>query len=82
MPLSAEISNKLVASLIRRKVRQQLNEVLADLKREYGTQFEHAELHEIAMETLKIMRDSSVEFIDDMEKRFKSGEVFRGSGGH
>lgn len=78
MALSNAISGKLVRALIRKKVRQQLNEILADLKREFSGSLEKQELHEIAMETLSMMREFSNEFVEDMEKRYKSGEAFKG----
>jgi len=71
MPFTPETSSKLVRLLVRKQVRNKLNDVLSDLKREFGDSLQPTELNEVALGTVEMMREFSAEFCDDMRKRFE-----------
>lgn len=75
VPLNGSLASRLVAQLIKRGVRQKLNDVLSELKREFGGTLNKDELYEVGMHSLDLMLVATDEFVDDMKRKLERNRL-------
>ncbi|HEY4483208.1 MAG TPA: hypothetical protein VI953_03490 [Candidatus Paceibacterota bacterium] len=69
MALSQELSDKLTSALVKQRVRSKLNDVLSELKREFGGSLSKDELYQLGHYTLQNVMVACDEFVTDMKGR-------------
>ena len=69
--ISGSLASRLVGQLIKRGVRQKLNDALSELKREFGSSLSRDELYEVGFYSLELMLIATDEFVADMKRKYE-----------